>query len=154
MKNLRVLINELENKIPKQEFINNAISKSSVGWHIEHAFLTINVIIDALHKSDTIHYKWKFNFTRSLVFTINQIPRGRVQSPKSVQPNENFTPDTLKKHFQVTKGKLEELQELHPNKYFEHPFFGKLNVKPTIKFLEIHTRHHIKIIRDIIGNSK
>lgn len=153
MKNLGNLITELENKIPKQEFINEEISKSSVGWHIEHTLLAINRVIDQLKKSDPNDYKWKFSFIRILVFTINKIPRGRAQSPNSVKPSNNFTAETLKKHSETTKEKLKEFQTLKPNNYFEHPYFGKLNLKPSIKFLKIHTKHHIEIISDIIGRS-
>ena len=154
MKNLGNLITELENKIPKQEFVNEAISKSSVGWHIEHTLLTINRIIDQLKKSDTNDYKWKFNYLRILVFTINKIPRGRGQAPNSVKPKNNFTADTLKRHSETTKEKLKDLQTLKPNNHFEHPYFGKLNLKPAIKFLIIHTKHHIDIINDIIEKLK
>lgn len=151
MKNLESLITELETKIAKQESINEAISKSSVGWHIEHTLLAINLIIDQLKKSDPNDYKWEFSFTRILVFTINKIPRGRAQSPKSVIPKNNFTAETLKKHAEIAKEKLKELQVLHQNNYFEHPFFGKLNLTPAKRFLNIHTKHHIAIINDIIG---
>jgi hypothetical protein len=48
------------------------------------------------------------------------------------------------------KEKIKELTGLHPNSFFVHPFFGKLNLKATIKMLEIHTKHHIYIINDII----
>jgi hypothetical protein len=36
------------------------------------------------------------------------------------------------------------------DKYFEHPYFGKLRLNKTIKFLEIHTNHHLEIINDIL----
>ena len=153
MKNLGNLITELENKIPKQESINQAISKSSVGWHIEHTLLTINRVIDQLKKSDPNDYKWKFSSLRILVFTISKIPRGRAQSPNSVKPGNNFTAETLKDHSGTIKEKIKELQALKPNNYFEHPYFGKLNLKPAIKFLKIHTKHHLDIINDIIGSS-
>jgi len=153
MKNLGNLITELENKIPKQESINQAISKSSVGWHIEHTLLTINRVIDQLKKSDPNDYKWKFSSLRILVFTISKIPRGRAQSPNSVKPGNNFTAETLKDQSGTIKEKIKELQALKPNNYFEHPYFGKLNLKPAIKFLKIHTKHHLDIINDIIGSS-
>ena len=153
MKNLKNLIAELENKIPKQESINETISKSSVGWHIEHTLLTINRVIDQLKKSDPNDYKWKFSSIRILVFAISKIPRGKAQSPNSVTPRNNFTADTLQKHSETTMEKLQELQTLKSNNYFEHPYFGKLNLKPAIKFLKIHTKHHIDIINDIIGRS-
>ena len=143
-------LNELETKISKSESLNLAVSKSSVGWHIEHTLLVVNATIDALKKSDPNKYKRKFNFPKILVFTINKIPRGRAQSPRWLQPTNNSTVEVLKNHFNITKGKLAELQILKANNYIEHPVFGKLNLKPSIRFLEIHTKHHIDIIRDII----
>lgn len=150
MNKLRALINELENKIPKQKLINQKISKSSVGWHIEHALLTVDLIIEALKISNPTDYKWTLSYTRILVFTMKKIPRGRVQSPTSVRPTNTFNIETLENHLYVSKEKLKEFDSLKPNNYFEHPFFGKLNVMPTIKFLVIHTKHHINIINDII----
>ena len=126
------------------------ISKSCVGWHIEHALLTIDAIVEALKRSNPKDYKWTFSLTRILVFTLNKIPRGRAQSPASVQPAKNFTIDTLKDHIYISKQKMGALESLKPNNYFKHPFFGKLNLKPAIKFIEIHTKHHINIINDIL----
>jgi hypothetical protein len=150
MNNLEALIKELENKIPWQECINRSVSKASIGWHIEHVLLTINLIIDELRRSDTNKYKWKFKFLRVLILTINKIPRGRAQSPISVQPKNIPTADTLREHCNRVKRKLPELETLNSNNYFEHPFFGNLNLKPAVKFLKLHTKHHLAIINDII----
>lgn len=150
MNKLSTCLNELESKISNSESLNLVISKSPVGWHIEHSLLTINVIIERLKNSNPDAYRWKFNFPKMLVFTINKIPRGRAQSPAPVQPKNNFTIETLKNHLDSTKRKLAELQILKPINYIEHPVFGKLKLKHTIKFLEIHTKHHIDIINDIL----
>ena len=151
MEKLRTLIKELENKIENFELINPAISSSSVGWHIVHSFLVINVIIEGLKKSNPNDYKWKFNLKRIYVYTIYKIPRGRGQAPKRVQPQNNFSQESLKNHFETITEKLKELNNLNPRNYIEHPVFGKLNLKPALKFLFIHTRHHIDIINDIIN---
>ena len=50
VKKLEALLNELENKIPDYEYGDPAISKGSVGWHIEHSLLTLNLVIDVLKK--------------------------------------------------------------------------------------------------------
>ena len=76
MNRLNNLIAGLENYVTKQDLINTTISKSAVGWHIEHSLLTIEQIIGAIKRSDPALYKWKFNFKRALVLTINKIPRG------------------------------------------------------------------------------
>lgn len=151
MNQLEVLMKELEETISKQEQINPSVSQASVGWHIEHTLLTMNVIIDALKNSNQSEYRWKFNFTRLLVLTMKKIPRGRAQSPKIVRPVIDFNQETLQQHLALSKHKIKDLDVLQPNHHFKHPFFGNLNLKPTIRFLQIHTQHHLHIIKDIIG---
>ena len=152
MNKLSTLIDQLEQYIAKQTSINPSVSRSPVGWHIEHSLLTIDSIIDALKRSDPALYKWKFNFPKLLIFTINKIPRGRAQAPSTVQPNENFSAASLKTHAASTRQKLLELEKLQSNKFIKHPVFGHLKLKPTLKFIAIHTQHHLNIIKDILKN--
>jgi hypothetical protein len=42
MEKLEALIAELERNIANMNVENQAVSKSPVGWHIDHALLTIN----------------------------------------------------------------------------------------------------------------
>ena len=154
MEKLKELIQDLESKIQNQEILDPTISKSSVGWHIEHTLLTMNLVIEALQKSNPENYKRTFNFYRILVFTLNKIPRGRARAPKIVQPKVDFNTETLKIHLEKGKTKLAELNTISGKNYFEHPYFGHLTLKPTIKFLEIHTYHHLKIINDIIKSKR
>jgi hypothetical protein len=150
MDKLKILLHQLEASIPKQELINVKVSKASVGWHIEHILLTIDVVIENLQNSDPKNYQWKFSFLQTIIFATKKIPRGKVQSPTAVQPKTICNPENLKHHIDRTGEKINLLPSLQPNKYFEHPFFGKLNVKPSVKFLLIHTKHHLHIIRDIL----
>jgi hypothetical protein len=150
MEDLETLLMELDNKIKNQEMLNPMVSKSSVGWHIEHALLVINLTIDSIQKSNPENYKRTFNFNRILVFTMNKIPRGKVRAPKVVQPKEDFTSDSLKLNIKKTRHNLQNLRHLNSNHYFNHPFMGHLNLKSTIRFLKLHTQHHINIIKDSI----
>jgi hypothetical protein len=152
MEELKKLLIELESKIPNQELLNPLVSKSSVGWHIEHILLTMNLVIESIHKSNPDNYKRTFNFNRLLVFTLNKIPRGKVKAPRMVRPQEDFTTNSLKNHLEKVNSNLEKFDTLSANNYFEHPFMGQLNLKPTIRFLKIHTNHHINIIKEIIGS--
>ena len=146
---LETYLIEVENKISNQEISNAEVSKANVGWHIEHILLTIDKIIDSLKKSEPANYKSSFNFTRLLVFTMNKLPRGRVKATKAVIPEE-YNEKSLREHLYSTKLKLEELKTIDSNKYFNHPVFGNLKLNKTIKFLDIHTKHHLKIINDIL----
>jgi hypothetical protein len=142
-------IKELESKIPNQEDYNPEISKSNVGWHIEHILLTNKMIIEAVEKSNPADYTWSFKLPRIVVFTMNKIPRGRAKAPKVVVP-KTYDEQTLLEHLKIVTLKIQGLENMSSDKYFDHPYFGNLRLNKTIKFLEIHTKHHLEIINDII----
>lgn len=151
MNQLQSQINELESYIDKYELRNESVSNSTVAWQIEHSLLTLNMIINAVKKSNPKEYKWSLNMNRILVMSIlKKIPRGKGKAPKVVQPSENITQLSLKNYIEKAKENILLLNGFEKNNYFEHPFFGKLNLVSTIKFLEIHTNHHLEIIRDIV----
>jgi DinB superfamily len=150
MSNLSKLLDQIETQIPFCETLNQAISQANVGWHIEHSLLTLNGITDSLAKSNPDNYTWKFNFIRIVVLTTKKIPRGRAKSPKVVQPKQAVNTIDLLKHLSETRHKTKDLVTMPKDRYFEHPFFGKLTLQQTINFLEIHTKHHLEIIKDII----
>ena len=151
MDNLNKLVNTLAQQIPKQAMVNTSVSKTSVGWHIEHCLLIINQVIEALENSNPEAYKRTFDVRRNLVMFFGIIPRGKVKTPKRVQPQNDINEDLLTQHIAVTEKKLAVLNQLQPNKYFHHPFLGDFKLKPAVRFLAVHTNHHLKIIKDIVS---
>ena len=87
---------------------------------------------------------------KTLIFTLGKIPRGKGKAPKVVQPKEDVTQALLTEDIVKAKENIATLSNGHKNQYFLHPYFGHLNVRPTIKFLKIHTKHHLNIINDIL----
>ena len=153
MNRLNSYIDRLEEYSLSQHKINPNISSSSVGWHIEHTLKVIIQIVAALEKSNANDYKWRFNVNRFLIWTINHIPRGKGKAPKTVIPEGEITIESLKQSIEKTRLAIIKIKQLHPNSYFKHPYFGDLKLHPTIKFLGLHTNHHLKIINDIIKAS-
>jgi hypothetical protein len=151
MNTLKTLVQQLEAQITNEAVINPAVTTSTVGWQIEHALLTINQIIKTVAASNPSEYKWSFNLMRTVVFFRQRIPRGRAKAPKVVQPKDHVTTATIQAALATTYQLLEVLPTLAANNFFLHPFFGKLNKQQTIKFLNIHTAHHLHIIKDIVG---
>ena len=149
MNKLQEYLNELETTISHQETFKIEISKSNVGWHIEHILLTITKILDEVHKSKPEKYKWSFKLPRIIVFSLNKIPRGRAKSPEVVVP-KYYNENTLSEHLKTASYRIQSLEKLSPDKYFNHPFFGNLKLYKTIQFLQIHTNHHLEIINDIL----
>ena len=150
MKSLDLLLKDLESKITHQNAFNEKVSKSHVAWHIDHSLKVILAVTEALKKSNPSEYQWKYNFKRQLVYTIGYFPRGKAKAPKAVQSFDEITQESIKQQFQKVTVALDELQQLDKNSHFPHPYFGSLNLKPTLRFLKLHTHHHLKIIDDIL----
>ena len=150
MQQLNLLINQLEDKIDFYKSEKTSVSKSTIGWQIDHSLRVFNGIISILKKSDTDNYKWKFNFPRAIVLTFKNIPRGKANAPKNVRTYDEILKQDLINQLEIAKKLVLDLNGLHKKSNFIHPYFGVLNLKQSINFIEIHTTHHLKIINDIL----
>ncbi|WP_353147410.1 DUF1569 domain-containing protein [Flavobacterium sp.] len=150
MNPLHHLLLQLENHIPNLEKTNPNVSISTVGWQIDHCLLVINGIISQLEISNPTAFQPKWNFPKFMVFTTGKIPRGKAKAPKVVMPIQVATQNELKAKLEVAKNNVLKLDSFSENQFFNHPFFKDLNVKQTKRFLMIHTKHHLKIIEDIL----
>jgi hypothetical protein len=103
MKNLEILLDQFESRIPLFEKENLAISKSNIGWHIEHSLLTLNGVIKFLTHSNPKDYKWKFNFIRIIVMKTGKIPRGKVKAPQIVVPKDTISKTQLLANLEQTR---------------------------------------------------
>ena len=149
-----MLLSELEKRIPDHVLLNPQISKAAVGWHIEHSLLVLNAIINGLQKTDPAQYKATFDWRRQVVLVLGIIPRGKIKAPTAVRPVETYNENSLQQHLAKVKANLENVNRLSPDHFFTHPFLGDFKLAPALKFMQIHTRHHLKIIRDIIRSNK
>lgn len=150
MNPLLPLLQQLERHISNFEKTNPNVSNSTIGWQIDHCLLVINGIIGQLEISDPLKYHPKWNFPKFMVFTTGKIPRGKAKAPKVVMPIQVATQNELKAKLEVAKNNVLKLDSFSENQFFNHPFFKDLNVKQTKRFLMIHTKHHLKIIEDIL----
>ena len=150
MNPLLPLLLELESHISNFEKTNPKVSNSTVGWQIDHCLLVINGIIGQIEISDPLKFQPKWTFPKFMVFTTGKIPRGKAKAPKVVIPTQVATQEELLAKLAAAKNNVLKLDSFSENQFFNHPFFKDLNVKQTRKFLTIHTKHHLKIIEDIL----
>jgi hypothetical protein len=150
MNSLLPLLQQLENHISNFEKTNMKVSNSTVGWQIDHCLLVINGIIGQIEISDPLKFQPKWTFPKFMVFTTGKIPRGKAKAPKVVIPTQVATQEELISKLAAAKNNVLKLYSFSENQFFNHPFFKDLNVKQTKKFLTIHTKHHLKIIEDIL----
>lgn len=153
-KKLNVLVNELEKYVDHIDVKNLKISKSTIGWQIDHSLKVINNVTTALQNSDPKAYENNFKFLGKFFFFLGVFPRGKAKAPKHVLPPEVILKDDLIVQIQQAKTNIETLSDLDNNAFFKHPLFGNINRKRVHRFLELHTNHHVKIINDIIASTK
>lgn len=143
-------ISEMEALINKASLVNNAVSSASIGWHLEHTLMVLERTLTALPASIVADYKPKSSFRKTIILFTKKIPRGVAKAPKGVRPIvENITNENLISRISSVKKLLATIPSISSHQFFSHPFFGDLRLKQAIRFLEIHTNHHLKIMREI-----
>jgi len=93
-------------------------------------------------------------WTGLLVLACRWIPRGRGRAPQAVVPPAEVSRDRLAELLEESRRELEEIGALsgamgHRKGRIRHFIFGELDALQWLRFARIHTRHHLKIIRDI-----
>jgi hypothetical protein len=147
---LNQLINQLQQHTANAHITNSQVSHSSVSWHIHHCILVISGITNTLAASNPNDYAPKFSILKFMVLNFGKIPRGKGKSPEQVKPKAELTAEQLNEQIIKTLEKIKNLEALPANAHFKHPLFGSLNKQAAIRFLYVHTRHHLKIIEDIV----
>lgn len=141
---------QIEAYIPNHELTEKKVSKSSIGWHLSHVLMVINGVCGILAKTKPENYKRNFNIKRTIIFPLGYMPRGMGKAPKVVVPTQTITAEDLKEKLKFARNQVEVAKQLPEKAYFTHHIFGMLNKKQTLRFLAIHTNHHLKIVRDIL----
>lgn len=132
------------------EKVNTKVSKVSVGWHLDHSLKVMNSVIENINSSTAVHYQPKFSALRLVTFTLGFFPRGKAKSPKRVLPPEIIVKKDIEHQLETAMHNLKLMDGLDQHQFFTHPLFHQLNKKQTIKFLGLHTNHHLKIVKDIL----
>lgn len=144
------LLNELAAFIPQAEKINTKVSAASVSWHIAHSLKVIASSGTNIQKTDPADYKPIWNIKKFIGLQLKYFPRGRAKAPKYVVPEKEYTEQELRALLEDVKLVWKDVTPLPKNAFIKHPIFGHINKSETIRFLGIHTNHHVKIIRDIV----
>lgn len=150
---LYLQLEELKHFIDLGDQRNPEVSKAGTYWHIDHSLNVIKGIIQTLEESDPKDYKSKFSIWKWLVMTFKVIPRGKAKAPKQTLSAQEATQESLLQKHASTVSDVARIPEIAENKVFKHPIFGWMKKQETVKFITIHTHHHIKIIRDILGSN-
>lgn len=144
-------LQEIEALLEHYDKKNESVSSGGMDWHLDHTLRVIVGICSALKKSNPKDYKWEFKIARLYVMTLGNIPRGRGRAPKVAVAKDPLSKSVIQSLLEKSKKSLVEIESLAPKNFFDHPYFGKMKLSAAKKFLQIHTEHHLKIMREIVG---
>ncbi|MBE0422649.1 MAG: hypothetical protein IBX66_01795 [Lutibacter sp.] len=140
----------IENAIPFYGQHQKSVSAKNVAWHLDHSLKVINGVCDALKTSNPEDYQSTSSILKFYIFLRGRIPRGKAKAPKSVVSNDEILKSSIESQLALAKINLQEIKNSPANSHFQHPYFGKLSLKKSQRFLAIHTNHHLAIVNDIL----
>lgn len=128
-----------------------AVSGWSIHRQVEHSAIAVREILGVVHQllAGGGEMGGRVGPTGALILLTGWIPRGKAQAPEVVMPAE--TPDVGAIRAAITEARrLAATAAPAPGgRRFLHPALGPMNARQWLRFARIHTRHHLKIVRDI-----
>lgn len=94
------------------------------------------------------------NLSGRLLLGLGWFPRGVARSPKTALPGEAPAAAELGERLGRLRGDYRDLRFrtgllASRRRLLRHPYFGALDCAQSLRFVAVHTRHHLKIVRDI-----
>ncbi len=91
-----------------------------------------------------------------LVLRSGLIPRGVGKAPSVARPDDVISAERLTEDLRQQLGNMGQIDEhleavKSSRQTFEHPYFGHLNSRQWIRFVRVHTNHHMKIVGEILS---
>jgi len=134
-----------------------AVSRWSVGQHLEHLALSDAAVVAGLDKLAATPGPagGRPNLVGRMVLLFGYIPRGKGQAWKQILPGEDIEGTRLAASFDDVGRRLKAVFEPRsgeleaPPGRFRHRIFGDLHAFQWLRFVDLHHRHHGRIIRDI-----
>ena len=154
MKALLDEIDRLAQEDPQQFALQReSVSKWSVAEQLDHAIRVCSaILLKVLEPSEIVPQK--LNWIGRLVLLAGYIPRGKGKSPKAFLPVP-CSQQQLRQSVGETRALLDRVlagrSSESSDRIVRHPLFGGLTAKEALVFANIHTRHHLAIVRDILA---
>lgn len=150
--NLEELVSQhiqIEELIKEEDALNENVSKWFVHNHLEHILRANSSILDKILEGQPTLVKKSKSFFAYVMMLTGSIPRGKGESPDFLQP-KNIGTELMLNELQSIKEKINKVDLKKGGILVEtHPYFGTLSINEWIRFMRIHTEHHLKIIKDI-----
>ncbi|MEO8215528.1 MAG: DinB family protein [Acidobacteriota bacterium] len=129
-----------------------SVSAWSPAEHLDHSLKVCSGILESVITAEPVKSR-PITLVGRIVLFIGVIPRGRGRAPERYTPVRASGEEI--RHSAGVVGELVRRAAGSPlgasrAPVVRHPVFGGLSVGQTLRFAEIHTAHHMKIVRDIL----
>jgi hypothetical protein len=135
---------------------NERVSTWCLAEQLDHTTKVTASVVDVLGDANAPPLDGGINFLGRLVLLFGWIPRGVGKSPRRLTGTHAAATDLEAALAQLAKA-FDELpfDRLRASRtpLVRHPKFGGLTPPQALRFLEVHTRHHLKIVDDILAAS-
>jgi hypothetical protein len=119
--------------------------------HLDHTIRVASGLLHVLNKEEIPRLPRGISVIGRLVLLTGWIPRGRGKSPERMLPAP-ATVDDLQRRLSEMDGQIERVANrtaaVPAFPIVRHPVFGGLTYGQALRFIAIHTHHHLKILDD------
>jgi hypothetical protein len=145
-------LNEFQRLVFDSDF-HHTTPKSgwSISEHVDHCVRVMRFALERIHEpKPTSRSK---TLVGHVILAIGWIPRGRAKAPELVRGTRRSSEEISSEITELRRLAADLPSHALNNRkirVMKHPYFGGLTASETLRFLAIHNRHHLKIIRDIV----
>ena len=138
---------------------NEAVSDWSLAQHLYHIWLangrSLKAAVLMPQGRLSLEGGGSPNATGRQVLTEERFVRGQAEAPDNVRPPVSVTREELAETFRRSRAKLDELAPhldalAGVTQRLEHPQLGLLDGPEWLRFVRVHSEHHLAIVRDIL----
>ncbi len=129
-----------------------SVSAWSVAQQVDHSLTVLRLSIARLAAADKPLSR-PINLLGRTLLLLGWLPRGRGRAPKGTEGQERTAAELVVALAEVRAAlaalAANEARLADPTAYVPHPYFGGLNSRQSLRMLEVHTAHHLRIVADI-----
>lgn len=149
-------------ELPDRElhFTAPTVSKWSIVQHLDHILLVNGSVLRNIGRilgetGENVENTGRPSWLGVLVLVSGRIPRGKGRAPDAVIPPSQPQRGEVRTSTEKSKQQLDALRSQanalgRQRGRIRHFVFGELNAAQWLRFASIHTRHHLRIIRDVL----
>ena len=131
------------------------ISAWSVGQQLEHIGNVDGAVLDGIDRLlDGDGTPGRPTLPGWVLLLTRRIPRGRAKAPEAMLPRHADIEQTIERANETRRrldehlGRVRELARMRRTR--PHPILGGFSPRRWLRFLDVHERHHLAIIDDIL----